>query len=256
MTPPQALAAPLPGEIGSEAGDTALPAALVGSSVEAKEAEVDTTSAVDAASAADWLDDGASFHPSRFFDDALEGEGTLAPPLLDEELVDENGSSLSPQVLTPEEEEESDAALYVPGAGGGASTWWLMAAAAAAALLLVVFFMHRAANKHPVATAAPLLAGEPAKVPAAEPATETLAVDTPATSASPNAHSSGGGSRWHGAPTADTSSSDPAIPGGPSVARFPDLPREILNQLEQVFEANSTRKGGNSSSDSADQGIR
>ena len=229
----------------------------VGSAEPAASAE--STEAADAAShvamspPGDWLEEdemgaaGAFFSSNADFD-----EGDESAPVTDETI----GSSLSPHVLAEEEEEEETAApLMVAGVGGGSSRWKTIAAIAAA-VLLVSLFGQRLAKRHAQATAsAPLpVATIPPKAPTVEGPREESSAEAEGILATDETkdgkRSSGlGGGRAHAGPD---SPSDPAIPGGPSVARFPDLPREILNQLEQVFESESGQRN-KSASDSIER---
>jgi hypothetical protein len=184
----------------------------------------------------DWLDDdrdsettAAFFTPRPVLEEDDDALGEVAPAEL--------GESLSPQVLAPEGESDDSGAIVVAGIGG--SEWWKVAAGVAAALLLLFMVVHRTkkAPQAAAATHADIVA------PAAPPANAATVAEAPAESAEPaseikNAHGEYfGGSRSHMSSASDSTSQDPALPGGPSVARFPDLPREILMQLEQAFEA-------------------
>jgi hypothetical protein len=193
----------------------------------------------------DWLEEdemgtaGAFFSSNADFDESDE-----SAPLTDESI----GSSLSPHVFSAEDEEEDDdpaAPLLVAGVGGGSSRWKTIAAVAAA-VLLVALFGQRLARRHAQAAASPPLtvATVPPKAPAVDAPRESPAdiEDALATDEAKDGKSASalGGGRGHAGPGSPPS--DPAMPGGPSVARFPDLPREILNQLEQVFEAGSGQR--------------
>ncbi|HEX4336993.1 MAG TPA: hypothetical protein VH062_13840 [Polyangiaceae bacterium] len=209
------------------------------------------------ANASDWTDEDDD-EATTFFASAPEHDEPIDG--IDEPL--EEGASLSPQVLTApddlNDDEHDDAVLFVPGVSGGGQ--WKTLAAIAAALLVVFLVMHRfrgtprqtASASQPVAAAT--LAG------GATPANEAL-IGAPAPSdetdsASANGKKSRGGGfadglgRSHATPT-----DEPSIPGGPHVARYPDLPREILNQLEQVFQADEL-KHGKSSTDSVERYTR
>ncbi|HVW23884.1 MAG TPA: hypothetical protein VHC69_00845 [Polyangiaceae bacterium] len=187
------------------------------------------------ASAEDWLDDDRDSETTAAFYAPVAAALERADDVLEPNLVTEAGASLSPQVLTPEEEDPG--AVAIAGVGSGRS-WQVVAAIAAASLLLFVV-LHR--SKHaPRATATaahPVLAPETSPLTKSEAVAESPpeATDTPFESKGSHAYAYGG-TRSHSSSEADPAQ-DPAIPGGPSVARFPDLPREILNQLEQAFEA-------------------
>jgi hypothetical protein len=251
---PFADAAPSLPEEDDEAVDSFTPPRDFDALDEGLDDDRDATTAVAGASAADWLDDGPSFHPAGLFQDALDADADadLDEPAPAEAFAEETGTSLSPLTFESESEEEDDdheAVLYVPGAAGAGSVWRFVAAAAVALLLLVFFFAHRSKTEHAATAATPPPAGEPAQAPAVEATPAEAAVEAPAAIVS-GTHADLGGYRGHATPAADNS--DPALPGGPSVARFPDLPREILNQLEQVFEANANKQG-KSSTDSVDR---
>jgi hypothetical protein len=205
-------------------------------------APADTTSSAAMSPPEDWLEEdemgaaGAFFSSSADFDEFDE-----AAPIVDETV----GSSLSPQVLTAEEDEgETAAPLLVAGVAAGTSRWKTIAAIAAA-VLVVVLFGQRLAKRHAQAAAPPLpVATISPQAPAAESPREESPAEAESMPASADAKegkgSSGlGGGRAHAGPA---DSPDPATPGGPSVARFPDLPREILDQLEQVFESESGQR--------------
>jgi hypothetical protein len=191
----------------------------------------------------DWLEEdemgaaGAFFSSSADFDESDE-----SAPVTDEGA----GTSLSPHVFNPQdevEEEDDDAVAPLVAAGVvGTSSRWKTIAAVAAAVLLVVLFGQRLARRHAQAAASPPpVAALAPKGPAVDAPPEESPADVEDDLAMDDAKdgksSSLGGGRGHAGPGSPPS--DPAAPGGPSVARFPDLPREILNQLEQVFEAGS-----------------
>jgi hypothetical protein len=192
---------------------------------------------------ADWLDDDDDTETTSFFtataarDELLDDSGAA----LDAGV----GTSLSPQVLT-EEERDDEAAFLLPGTAGGAGHFRAIAAVGVA-LLLVFMVVHRlraparatATASRPVAAAA-LANGTP--VP------NTALVDSPAPEEDALGEARGARSgladglgRSRGSSPEPTS--DPVVPGGPSVARFPDLPREILKQLEQAFESEESQRG-------------
>jgi hypothetical protein len=189
------------------------------------------------ASASDWLDDDDA-ETTAFFAAAPEAMEDDAAP--DDEAASQEapeGTSLSPQVLTPEEESDDAVAFVVPGTAG--TNRWKAAAAIGAALLLGFLIVHRLKPAPRVAAASK----SPSIESLTSPVSETNAV-SPATTeeddspAPKSAHGGGladGLGRSHGS-SADPTPPDPALPGGPSVARFPDLPREILNQLAKAFE--------------------
>lgn len=191
----------------------------------------------------DWLDEteddlGAA---SAFFASSDDLDDPDATARVTNEPM---GASLSPQVLDPEEDDDGGVVPIAP--GGGASSHWKAILAVAAAVLLAFLFMHRVAKRHPQAAAAspvPAATVSPPKAPVAEGSSEATpqGEDVSATEETKGRTVSGGG-RAHAGPT-DSRSADPAVPGGPSVARFPDLPREILMQLEQVFESESAQRG-------------
>ena len=189
-------------------------------------------------SAEDWLDDrdaaarfSAPEQPSEDSDDApgaLLGAGA--------------GPSLSPQVLEPHEEEDPSAKYVVPGTG---DTWpWKIAAGVAAVLLLAFLVVHR--TKH--VSHAPVTASRVSAVPdvTSRPHTDALAdsrSEPPEPSASKIDSRFGafGGGRSRGASEPEAAGNS-GFPGGPSVARFPDLPRDVLVQLEQAFQADELHR--------------
>jgi len=210
----------------------------------------DTTKPADAASKAtmsppeDWLEEdemgsaGAFFTSNADFDESDE-----SAPVTDEGM----GASLSPHVLTHEDEEEENepaAALMVAGVGSGSSRWKTIAAIAAAVLLALLFGQRLAKRRAQAAAPPPAVTIGAPKAPVTETPREEIPVETEESLAVEGAKAGKGtglgGGRTRGG--ADSPSSDPGSPGGPSVARFPDLPREILNQLEQVFESDSIQK--------------
>ncbi len=208
------------------------------------------------ASSSDWLDDDEGETTGGFFS-ALPD---IDEPIGDAASADEDGgTSLSPQVLTPEAEEDDDAAgaFLIPGASGGSSRWKAVAAIAAAVLLLFLV-VHQwrtsarstATAANPVATALPTgpATANESPAPLASSEEETALGDTK------SARGLGSGlGRSHGTPPDPPS--DRAVPGGPSVARFPDLPRELLNQLEQAFESDEAQHQ-KSSTDAVDRYTR
>jgi hypothetical protein len=188
------------------------------------------------ANAEDWLDDdrdsettAAFFTPRPVLEDDEDAVSEPAPV--------ETGASLSPQVLTPEDDSDEGGAVVVAGIGG--FEWWKVAAGVVAALLLLFMVVHRT-KKAPQAAAA---AHADIVAPIAPPANAIGSDEAPAEAAEQATEAKGshgeafGGTRGHGSSTSDATSQDPSLPGGPSVARFPDLPREILIQLEQAFQA-------------------
>jgi hypothetical protein len=163
------------------------------------------------------------------------------------------GASLSPLVLEPEDDSDEAAAVVVP--GGGGVEWWKVAAGVAAALLLLFMLVHRT-KKAPQAAAvahadvvAPAAPQENAAAPSEVP-TEIVELSSDVKGSRGEYF---GGSRAHVSSAADSTSQDPSLPGGPSVARFPDLPREILLQLEQAFQADEQQHGNKSTTDSVER---
>ena len=193
----------------------------------------------------DWLEEDEMGAAGAFFTTSSPDfdENDEGAPVTDEGL----GVSLSPHVLNHEEEEETEAAapLMVAGVGSGSSRWKTIAAIAAAVLLALLFGQRLAKRRAQAAAPPPPVAIETPKAQAAEPPREESSAEAEEILPGGEAKSGKGtglsGGRGHAGPDSPPSS-DPAGSGGPSVARFPDLPREILNQLEQVFESDSIQK--------------
>jgi hypothetical protein len=203
----------------------------------------------DAAPAEHAEEDGASERVAAGSDWSSEDDDffTSSPEATDEDSDDElfapagvladvaSGPSLSPQVIESEGG-DADVPLVIPGTGRTA--YWKVVAGVAAAALLAFFFMHRV-KPHTEAAAQKI---PPAALEAPTPASAALVQDElgqageepQAKGATKGGGSSAFGGR-HSPPAAGQE--DPSPPGGPSVARFPDLPRDILNALEQAFES-------------------
>jgi hypothetical protein len=190
----------------------------------------------------DWSSDDDAFFASS---------PDTADDVSDERLDDEDpvadaavGTSLSPQVL---ESEDDDTAAPIPLPGVGVNPYVKVAAGVAAALLLLFFFVH-----HRSPTATPVTAARslpPSAVTMPAPPTDPGGKAEPPSADTAEEKGTGhakGLSDFGGkhAPPAD-GHEDPTLPGGPSVARFPDLPRDILNALEQAFESGEGKKDAN-----------
>jgi hypothetical protein len=227
-----------PNDERSRAAETATEksAPIAGAAGAVATAAVSEVASEPAGSGSEWSDDDDAFFSSS--------PGATGEPVDEERFEDEAllsdaaiGTSLSPQVLESEYDEAA-APLPIPGTGG--TPYLKVAVGVAAFLVLLFFFVHHKAAKPPAATAAQPLPAAALDMPA-PPETSTAKEAEPAIAAEEAHKATGtwkGGSDFGGkhAPPPD-GREDPAYPGGPSVARFPDLPRDILNALEQAFES-------------------
>jgi hypothetical protein len=162
-------------------------------------------------------------------------------------------SSLAPQVMSGEELDAEDLAV-LPGRG---STSWsnrlLPVGAIAALLLLLGYVSTRGGSEVPAGPAPAAAAALPMSAEGKAPAdTPEASSDRPAAEQAdeqaPETEGEGQASRqvafmpgMHAAaPAEDGDERAPSLPGGPSTARFPDLPPAVISYLKKV-EAEQSR---------------